>query len=416
MGGLVNRFRWGVTMASAETATKHDVPYSRPVVAPETGAAVQRVLRSGWLTTGPECAAFEVELAAWLGVPYAVTVSSCTAAIEIALRGLRLPRDAKVLVPAITFCGAVEAVRHAGLVPVVADVEPDTGTVSPRTCAAAAREAGGVQAMLALHFAGYPADVAALADAVGLTLDQVVEDAAHALGTRVGDELVGGLSRATCFSFYATKNLPIGEGGMLTTRDEEFAAQARVTRLHGMTSDAWRRYLPGGSWRYSVEEAGLKANLSDVHAAIGRAQLRHLDDWQARRHELVARYAAGLADVPGLGLPSGPPTGEHAWHLYVVRVTPETGVTRDDLAQLLAERGIGTSVHFIPLHHFPHFRDICVVPSAGLPGADAVFAETLSLPLHQGLTDEDVDTVVDALHELAPGSAPATHHYQEALP
>ena len=172
MGGLVNRFRWGVTMASAETATQHDVPYSRPVVAPETGAAVERVLRSGWLTTGPECAAFEEELAAWLGVPYAVTVSSCTAAIEIALRGLRLPRDAKVLVPAITFCGAVEAVRHAGLVPVVADVEPDTGTVSPRTCAAAAREAGGVQAMLALHFAGYPADVAALADAVGLTPDQ----------------------------------------------------------------------------------------------------------------------------------------------------------------------------------------------------------------------------------------------------
>ena len=403
-------------MTSATSRTQQSVPYSRPVVAPETGPAVERVLRSGWLTTGPECAAFEEELAAWLGVPYAVTVASCTAAIEIAFRGLRLPRDAKVLVPAVTFCGAVEAVRHAGLVPVVADVEPDTGTVSPRTCAAAAREAGGVQAMLALHFAGYPADVAALAEAAGLTLDEVVEDAAHALGTRVGDELVGGLSRATCFSFYATKNLPIGEGGMLTTRDEEVAARARVTRLHGMTSDAWRRYLPGGSWRYSVEEAGVKANLSDVHAAIGRAQLRHLDAWQVRRHELAARYAAGLADVPGIVLPTDPETGEHAWHLYVVRVTPESGVTRDDLSRLLAERGIGTSVHFIPLHHFPHFRDICLVPSSGLPGADAVFAETLSLPLHQGLTDVDVDVVIDALHELAPGPTSSKDRYQEALP
>jgi dTDP-4-amino-4,6-dideoxygalactose transaminase len=270
--------------------------------------------------------------------------------------------------------------------------------------------------MLALHFAGYPADVAALAEAAGLTLDQVVEDAAHALGTRVGDTLVGGLSRATCFSFYATKNLPIGEGGALTTCDEEVAAQARVTRLHGMTSDAWRRYLPGGSWRYSVEEAGVKANLSDVHAAVGRAQLRHLDAWQARRHELAARYAAGLADVPGIVLPTDPETGEHAWHLYVVRVTPESGVTRDDLCRLLAERGIGTSVHFIPLHHFPHFRDICIVPSGGLPGADAVFAETLSLPLHQGLADGDIDIVVDALHELAPGSTSTKDRYQEALP
>ncbi len=393
---------------------QRNIPYSRPVVGPETGTAVERVLRSGWLTTGPECAAFEDELAQWLGVPHAVTVSSCTAAIEIAFRAMRLPRGSRVLVPSITFCGAVEAIVHAGLVPVLADVDVATGTVSPSTCAAAARSVGGVQAMLALHFAGYPADVAALAEAAGLSLDDVVEDAAHALGTRVGDELVGGRSRATCFSFYATKNLPIGEGGMLTTRDAELAARARVTRLHGMTSDAWRRYLPGGSWRYSVEEAGVKANLSDLHAAIGRAQLRQLDGWQRRRAELAARYAEGLASVSGLGLPSDPGSGEHAWHLYVVRVTPQAGLTRDELAAGLAERGIGTSVHFIPLHHFPHFRDACMVPTSGLPGAEAVFAETLSLPLHQGLTGDDVDVVVDAVESLV--RTARSDRYQEALP
>jgi len=398
--------------ASASTSLR-SVPYSRPVVVPETGEAVERVLRSGWLTTGPECAAFEEEFAAWVEAPYAVSVASCTAAIEIAFRAMHLPRHARVLVPAVTFCGAVEAVAHAGLVPVLADVEADTGTVSPRTCAAAARAAGGVDAMLALHFAGFPADVPALADAAGITLDHVVEDAAHALGTTVGDQKVGGISRATCFSFYATKNLPIGEGGMLTTRDEELAAEVRVTRLHGMTKDAWRRYLPGGDWRYSVEQAGVKANLSDVHAAIGRAQLRHLDTWQRRRHELAASYAAGLSGIPGLGVPQDPADGEHAWHLYVVRVTSGTGVTRDEMSRALADRGIGTSVHFIPLHHFPHFRDVCVMPPTGLPGAEAVFAETLSLPLHQGLTDKDVATVVDALASIA--RPVPSERYQEVL-
>ncbi len=327
--------------------TQHSVPFSRPVVAPETGAAVERVLRSGWLTTGPECTAFEEELAQWLGVPHAVSVSSCTAAIEIAFRAMRLPPRSRVLVPSVTFCGAVEAIVHAGLVPVLADVDPATGTVSPATCAAAARSVGGVRAMLALHFAGYPADVGSLAEAAGLTPDDVVEDAAHALGTRVRDELVGSLSRATCFSFYATKNLPIGEGGMLTTRDDEIAERARVTRLHGMTSDAWRRYLPGGSWRYSVVEPGVKANLSDIHAAIGRAQLHHLDEWQRRRSQVAARYAAGLAEVPGLRLPSAPDQGEHAWHLYVVRVTAGGPVTRDQLSVALAERGVGS---LGPLH------------------------------------------------------------------
>ena len=377
--------------------TSNGVPFSRPVIAPEAGAAVSRVLRSGWITTGPECVAFEDELAGWLGVEHAVSVSSCTAAIELSLRGLHLPTGSKVLVPAITFCGAVEAILHAGLAPVLADVDPATGEVSPGTCAAAAREAGGVQAMLALHFAGNPAPVPALADAAGVGLDHVVEDAAHALGTSAEDGLVGGTSRATCFSFYATKNLPIGEGGMITTRDEELAAWLRRARLHGMSSDAWRRYLPGGSWRYTVHEPGLKANLSDIHASIGRVQLRHLDAWQERRREIAARYTAGLQDLVGLGLPTESVPGSHAWHLYVVRVRPDHGIHRDELSLVLAEQGIGTSVHFIPLHHLPRYREVAEMPTAGLPGADAVFEETLSLPMHQGLTDDEVDTVVEAL-------------------
>jgi dTDP-4-amino-4,6-dideoxygalactose transaminase len=371
------------------------VPFSRPVVAPEAVAAAQRVLRSGWLTTGPECAAFEREFAETVGARHAVTVSSCTAAIELALRALHLPPGAKVLTPTITFCGAVSAIVHAGLTPVLVDVDPDTLNVSPESCVTAATDH--VDAMVVLHFAGRPAPVSELAAAAGLPLSRVVEDAAHALGTWVGDRPVGGLSAAACFSFYATKNLPIGEGGMVTTDDDDLAAWVRRARLHGMSADAWRRYEPGGSWRYTVDEAGLKANLSDLEAAIGRAQLAQLDRWQRRRHEIAARYSATLSTVPGLELPSTPPRGRHAWHLYVVRVRPGFGLDRDALSAHLADRGIGTSVHFIPVHHMPYFRRTAMRADAAFPGAEAVFPELLSLPMHQGLSDDEVDAVCAAL-------------------
>lgn len=373
------------------------VPFSRPMIVPEAVEATQRVLTSGWITTGPECAAFEYEFAAWVGAEHAVAVSSCTVAIELALRALHLPYGAKVLVPTITFCGAVSAVVHAGLTPVLVDADPTTGMVSPATCAAAARACRGVDAMVVLHFAGFPAPVEELADAAGLAMSRVVEDAAHALGTWVDSQQVGSISRAACFSFYATKNLPIGEGGMVTTNDAELAGWIRRARLHGMSADAWRRYAPGGSWQYTVTEAGLKANLSDVSAAIGRAQLRYLDLWQHRRSEIADRYSAALVDVPGLELPPTPVRGRHAWHLYVVRVKPGFGSDRDALVERLAERGIGTSVHFIPVHHMPYFRSVAHIPRRGLPGADRVFGELLSLPMHQGLRDDEVDAVCAAL-------------------
>ncbi|HET8560602.1 MAG TPA: DegT/DnrJ/EryC1/StrS aminotransferase family protein [Marmoricola sp.] len=377
------------------------IPFSRPVVAPEASAALERVLTSGWLTTGPECAAFEEEFAAWVGARHAAAVSSCTAAIEISLRGLRLPPGSRVLVPTITFCGVVEAVLHAGLVPVLTDVDPASGLATPGTTAAAARDCGGADALVVLHYAGCPVEVEALADAAGVPLSRVVEDAAHALGTWVGDRQVGSISQATCFSFYATKNLPIGEGGMITTDDGELDGWVRSTRLHGMSRDAWRRYLPGGAWRYSVEQDGMKANLSDVHAAIGRVGLRHLADWQQRRSEIASRYAAALGDAHGLALPWVPDRGRHAWHLYPLRVQPDFPMTRDALVAHLGNRGIGTSVHFIPVHQLPYLRTQSVVPHSGLAGADSIFDELLSLPMSAGLTDQEVDAVCAAVLEVA---------------
>ena len=388
-----------IDIASAPSAgdTNTAVPFAGCWISPEAVSGAVRVLESGWVTTGREVQAFEAEFAAAVGAQHAVAMSSCTAALELALRSLDLPPGAPVLASTLTFCGAVQAIVHAGLTPVLLDVDQLTGMPTPRAAREAAR-AHGAAALMVVHWAGDLADVDALAEAAGVPPTHVVIDAAHAVGSTYAGQPVGG-GAAVCFSFYATKNLPIGEGGMVTTDDAAKADWLRRARLHGMSADAWRRYLPGGSWRYDVLEAGLKANMSDVQAAIGRAQLTYLDDWQRRRAELARHYDERLAGLPGIGLPHRPDRLDraHAWHLYPIRVTPESGTTRDELLACLARQDIGTSVHFIPVHRLTHFGRLCLTPPEGFPGADALFEQLLSLPLHPRLSDRQVDTVCRAV-------------------
>jgi dTDP-4-amino-4,6-dideoxygalactose transaminase len=376
------------------------VPFARTLIVDEAKDAVARVLASGWLTSGPEVIEFERDVAEKLAAPFAVAVSSCTAALEISLRALNLPPGSKVLCPTITFASVAHAIIHAGYMPVLIDANPYTLMPDAVTTAAAARAAGGADAMIVLHFAGQPAPVLELAEAAELPITHVIEDAAHAFGTWVGDRPVGALSRAACFSFYATKNLPIGEGGMITTADEYLAEFARRCRLNGMSRDAWKRYAPGSRWRYEISQAGLKANMTDVQAAIGRAQLSSFDSWQARRAEIARRYDDNLSQIGGLALPARPARGTHAWHLYVVRVTPDFGLTRDEFIAELSDRGIDCSVHFIPLHLQPYFQKVLGKDIPPLPNADAAFDEIVSLPLYPSLTDDDVDRVCDAVAEL----------------
>ncbi len=376
------------------------IPFAKSEVVPEALEQVVRVLGSGWLTTGPEVGEFEREFADWVGAEHAVAMASCTAAIELSLRALRLPLGARVLTSTMTFCGALHAIVHAGLRPILVDVDPNTQMPDAATVAAAVRREGRPDAMVVLHFAGYPAPVEEMADAAGLPLDRVVEDAAHALGTQVGERNVGTLSAATCFSFYATKNLPIGEGGMVTTDDPDIEAHLRRARLHGMSRDAWNRYSPGVSWRYQVAVAGLKANMTDIQAAIGRAHLSHFPSWQARREQLAARYDRLLAEVPGIRPAHRPRSGRHAWHIYVIRVEPAYGLSRDELIELLAERGISCSVHFIPNHHHSYFEELLGTDPADFPGAEAVFPQIVSLPLHPRLDEADVDRICDEIASL----------------
>ncbi|NUR96543.1 MAG: DegT/DnrJ/EryC1/StrS family aminotransferase [Kribbellaceae bacterium] len=379
------------------------VPFADCDITTDAQAAVLRVLQSGWVTTGREVAAFESEFAAAVGAEFAVAVSSCTQGIELALRSLGLPPGSLVLSSTMTFCGAVQAIVHAGHQPVLVDVDPVTGMPTPATVRTAVQAYGPPAALTVVHWAGDVADVPALAEAAGVPLDHVVVDAAHALGTYAGDAPVGSGPGATCFSFYATKNLPLGEGGMITTDDAARAEWLRKARLHGMTADAWRRYLPGGSWRYNVADAGLKANMTDIQAAMGRAQLVHFPSWQRRRAQIAAQYDERLAGLPGVGLPHRPAPGQgtHAWHLYPIRLRLNGGIDRDEVIAALSERAIGTSVHFIPVHRLAYFSQAALIPSAGLTGADALFGQLLSLPMYPRLTGEQVDAVCTAIAGIA---------------
>jgi perosamine synthetase len=374
------------------------IPFARTVISDEAREASARVLASGWITTGPMVVDFERAFAELVGADHAVAVASCTAAIEISLRALRLPPGAKVLTSTMTFCGAVHAIVHSGYEPILVDVNARTLMPDAVTVADAIRRNGPADAMVVLHFGGYPAPVEEMAAAAGLPLSRVIEDAAHAIGTKVGDRWVGTISAATCFSFYATKNLPIGEGGMITTNDAEIADYARQVRLHGMSRDAWKRYLPGSGWRYEVDVAGIKANMTDVQAAIGLGQMKHFADWQERRVEVARAYDQRLSRIAGLNAPPWPNEGRHAWHLYVVQLDPDAEVDRDTFIRRLSERGVDCSVHFIPLHHQPYFQRLLANQVRhSFPVADAVFPTIVSLPFYPALSDELIDRVCEEI-------------------
>lgn len=378
---------------SAAPEPEQPVGFALPHIIDADVEAVARVLRSGWLSTGSVCAALEEELAARVEAPHVVAMSSCTAALQIAVASLRLPPGSRVGVPTWTFVASAAAIVHGGAAPVLLDVDPDTLNISPAAVEAAI--ADGIDALMVVHFAGTPVDRAVfdLAAEAGIP---VIEDAAHALGTSDHRGPVSGAGTVgACYSFYATKNLTSAEGGALATHDDELARYARTQRLHGLTNDAWGRYRVGANPEYDVAEPGLKANLPDVLAALAHSQLARFDDMQARRREVVQRYRAGVQEIPGCRVVPGEPDDRSADHLFVI-VLPD-GVERPEVTTAMAAAGIGTSVHFRPVHHFTWFRDHAAVGPTGVDVADRMAGRTLSLPLHAGLTDREVERVLDAL-------------------
>lgn len=382
---------------------KQEIRFSLPDMTDAEVDAVARVLRSGWITTGAETLALEAELSQYTGAPHVVAVSSCTAAIEIAVAHLGLPRGARVGVPTWTFVSTAIAPYHRGLRPVPLDVDETDFNLSPE---ALERALPDLDAVIGVHFGGvaFSKDLRTMCADARIPL---IEDAAHAMGAQDDRGMVAGQGTAgCCYSFYATKNLTSAEGGALATDDPDLADFARSFRLHGLSQDAWQRYEPGAKVAsYDVLGDGLKANLPDVLAALARVQLARFDDLQARRGQLVEHYRRRLAELPVRLVPDHRPPGS-ADHLMML-LLPE-GVDRTALREEMQRAGVGTSVHFRPLHTFGWFeREGLLSGPGGTPVADRYAERALSLPLHTCLADEDVDRVCEVLGDaLAAQSRP----------
>lgn len=389
---------------SAPPRTPHRVrrdflTFAPPSIGDEEIAEVVDTLRSGWITTGPKTARFEQEFARYLGAPGALAVNSCTAALHTALLTAGIGPGDEVITTPLTFAATANVIEHVRARPVFVDVDPETLQIDPDGLEAAVTPR--TRAIIPVHFGGHPADLDAVDTVASRHGLLVVEDAAHALPARFRGRLIGSRGNPVAFSFYATKNLTTGEGGMLTA-DPEFLERARIASLHGMSHDGWKRYAEGGHWFYEVLLPGFKYNMSDIQAAMGLAQLAKLERHQARRRAVVRAYQAAFAGHDAFELPVERPEVEHAWHLYVLRLQPGVlRIGRDRFIQELTQRKIGTSVHFIPLHLHPYYRDTYGYAPDAYPVARSNYERMLSLPLHPGLSEADVEDVVGAVLDIA---------------
>jgi dTDP-4-amino-4,6-dideoxygalactose transaminase len=406
------------------------LPFALPEIGEDEIAEVVDTLRSGWVTTGPKTRRFEEDFVTWLepdgpspGVAplQALAVNSATAGLHLALEALGIGPGDEVITTTHTFTATAEVVRYLGADVVLVDIDPETlcidvaaveRAITPRT-----------RAVIPVHYAGHAADMPALLTLASSHGLKVVEDAAHALPTTSAGQLVGTLASDACvFSFYANKTITTGEGGMVVTRDDALARRVRVMRLHGISRDAFDRFTAKvPSWYYEIVAPGFKYNLTDIAAALGLHQLRRARQFQARRCAIARAYHAGLADLP-VRLPPGsvrrmadartpgmtadttpdePGAGEdlHAWHLYVLRLTAASPIGRDALIERLFAAGIGCSVHYIPLHRQPYWRECYRLADADFEHSQAAYDSMLSLPLYPRMSDADVQRVVAAVRE-----------------
>lgn len=381
--------------------SKPFIPFALPDIGDAEIAAVTEALRSGWVTTGPKTKAFEQAFTEYLGGGVeSIAVNSATAGLHLALEALGIGSGDEVIAPSMTFTATVEVVRYLGADPVIVDIDPVTLNIDPERIRAAITPR--TKAIMPVHYGGLACDmdsILAIAREHGL---KVVEDAAHALPTTWKGALVGQLaSDITVFSFYANKTMTTGEGGMVVTRDPELAKRMRVMRLHGINRDAFDRFVSKTpAWYYEVVAPGYKYNLTDIASAMGLQQLARLPAFVERRQHLAVRYMSGLADLP-LILPADAPEGDqHAWHLYVIRLSDAAKVDRNAVIQALSDHGIGTSVHYVPLHRQPYWRDRYGLTPEMFPHADKAYQTMLSIPLFTAMSDADQQRVIDALRDV----------------
>ncbi len=376
------------------------IPFHVPQIGADEIRSVVETLQSGWLTTGIKVKRFEEDFAQYLGVEHAIAVNSCTAALHLALEAVGIGEGDEVIVPTMTFTASAEVVLYLKAKPVLVDCVPDSFNIDPDQIERAISSR--TKAIIPVHFGGQPCDMDAILEIARRHHLYVIEDAAHALPAKYRGKTVGSIGDITCFSFYATKTITTGEGGMATTRNPEWAERMRMMSLHGISHDAWKRYAKEGSWYYEVLRPGFKYNLTDIGAAIGIEQLRKCDGFAAARQRIAAAYDQAFAKLREIQTPVCRPDLQHAWHLYVIQLeSAHLTITRDDFIQELRERGIGTSVHFIPLHLHPYYRDAFGYTPDDFPQASQTYQRIVSLPIYPRMTEADVGRVIEAVRDVA---------------
>ena len=387
------------------------VPYCRIDCDGNELAYIKEVLASGWLTTGAKALDFERRFAEAVGAEHAVAVNSCTSALHLALEAAGVKAGDEVFVPTMTFTASAEVVRYLNAHPVFLDVEYGTCLLTPDIVRDAIRRHPAVKTLVVVHYGGQAAPMLGRDGEEGLLEIcrrgglRVVEDAAHAFPTKCGPATVGSIGDATCFSFYANKTITTGEGGMLTTNDAALAQRARTMRLHGIDRVVWDRYKSDKpSWVYDVVAPGFKYNMPDINAAVGLAQLERAAEFHRGRVRCARHYLRALAGIPHLDLPVvRGPLEDHAWHLFPVVVRPGAPVDRDRCVERLAEEGIGTSVHYRPLHRMTYYRETYRLEPGGFPGAERTWNGCFSLPIFPTLREDEMDYVAGVLRQVLEG-------------
>jgi dTDP-4-amino-4,6-dideoxygalactose transaminase len=375
------------------------VPFHAAAMGEEEVQAVSEVIRSGWLTMGARTFEFERQFASYVGAPYAIAVSSCTAGLHLCLEAIGLKPGDEVLVPTTTFTATAEVVTYLNARPVLVDI--DARTLNLDVVDAARKISARTRAIIPVHFGGQPCDLAQIQDLAQTHKLHVIEDAAHALPASYCGKPIGSISELTAFSFYATKTLSTGEGGMVTTSNEDYARRMQVMRLHGISRDAWNRYSAKGSWQYEVVEAGYKYNLTDMQSALGIVQLSKCDTMNQARNRIAKRYTQEFSSIDALEIPEVLPDRTTSWHLYVLRLRLDRLRTdRTRFIQELGERGVSASVHFIPLHLQPFYQKAFDYQAGDFPVAEQEYQRCLSLPLYPTMTDEEVDQVIWAVRDV----------------
>lgn len=360
---------------------------------------IREALASGWVTSGPKVKKFEAEFARTVGAKHGIAVNSCTAAMHLALEAVGVKRGDDVLTTPYTFAATAEVIRYFDARPVFVDVEESSLNINPSLIEAALTSK--TTAIIPVHLGGLPADMDAVREAVGPRKIPVIEDAAHTFPASYRGRPVGSLSEFTAFSFYATKTITTGEGGMITTDNDEWADRCRIMSLHGISKDAWKRYTAEGNWYYEIIAPGYKYNMTDIAAAMGLAQLRRAETMRTRRKQIAVRFNDAFRSLPELQLPHDLTDCEHAWHLYMLRLhLDRLTIDRARFMDELKDRGIGASVHFIPLHIHPYYRDNFGFAPDAFPVAYREYMREISLPIYSKMSEGDTDRVINSVTDI----------------